>query len=429
MPTINDFKTYFDDILFEVQPQNLIKNNCNINTEYIEFEDQKVYFPKNKKIKLYGSGKAVLSMAKAIFETIPSKIEKAILVGNYENDLKYEQLKYIKAGHPLPNEQSIYAGETLINEFKSHKSDDFYIYLLSGGTSALIESPCEEISLKDFQLTTDLMLKNGMPIESMNSVRKHISQIKGGRLASYSLASGVVLVLSDVLGDDLEAIGSAPLYYDRTTFIQAKSFLQDYNIIDQVPFSVRSYLQKGISGLIEESPKSNPDNLDFFLIGTNDVLLNTAQKILAKNSIQSDILTKKISKNIDDELEEIIDLISKSDGCYILGGEATVNVKGTGKGGRNQHLVLKILSNFPKNKELLFLSAASDGIDGNTDSAGAVVDNSSLKLIEQKQLKIDEYLNNFDSNTFLEQIDALLKPGPTHNNILDLIIIKTYTKE
>ena len=427
MPTIEEYKTYFNEILFNVQPQNLIKNNCNITNEFIEFENQKVYFPKDKKIKLYGSGKAVLSMAKAIYETIPTKIDKSILVGNYENDLEYENLTYIKAGHPLPNEQSIIAGETLINEFKSHDSDDFYIYLLSGGTSALIESPCEEISLKDFQETTDLMLKNGMPIESMNSVRKHISQIKGGRLAAYSSARGVVLVLSDVLGDDLEAIGSAPLYYDKTTFSQAKLSLQDYNIIDQVPFSVRNYLQRGINASAEESPKSNPKNLDFFLVGTNDVLLQTAQDILAKNNIQSDILSKKISKNIDYEFEEIMNLISKSDGCYIIGGEATVNVRGNGKGGRNQHLVLKILSEFPKNKELLFLSAASDGIDGNTDSAGAVIDKSSLALAKEKNLNIQEYLNNFDSNTFLEQIDALLKPGPTHNNILDLVIIKTHT--
>ena len=429
MSSIEDYKNYFNEILHKVQPKNLIKNTCNITEEFIEFNSQKIYFPKNKKIKLYGSGKAVLNMAEAIFETIPNKIERSVLVGPYDNHLDYENLTYIKAGHPLPNDKSIEAGEILINEFESHNSDDFYIYLLSGGTSALIEKSTENISLEDFQETTDLMLKNAMPIEAINCVRKHISQIKGGRLASFSKAKGVVIVLSDVLGDDLEAIGSAPLYFDKTSFYDAKQFLQEYQIIEKVPFSVKNYLSKGINGLVDESPKVQPENLEFLMVGTNKVLLNTAKEVLNSKDINPIILDKQISKNVDEEVKDILNIITNKQGCFILGGEATVNVKGNGKGGRNQHLVLKLLSQFPKNKNLLFLSGASDGIDGNSDAAGAVIDNSILELIENEKIDINKYLDNFDSNTLFEKINCLLKSGPSHNNILDLIIINTETKE
>lgn len=421
---IEEFKEYFNEILFNVQPKNLIKNSCNINEEFIEFNSKKIYFPKNRKIKLYGSGKAVLNMSEAIYDLIPNKIEKSILVGSYENKLKNQNLTYIKAGHPLPTSQSLEAGTALLNEFKSHKSDDFYIYLLSGGTSALLENPVEDLTLEDFQKTTDLMLKNAMPIEAINCVRKHISQIKGGRLASFSNAKGVVIVLSDVLGDDLEAIGSAPLYLDSSTFEDAVNYLKKYEIFEQIPLKVKKYLLDGTEKKVEETPKKVNENLEFFMVGTNEVLLNTAKNILASKNIESTILDKKISKNVDDEVTEILDLIHLKKGCFIFGGEATVSVKGNGKGGRNQHTVLKLLSQFPKDKKFLFLSGASDGIDGNSDAAGALINNSVLKEIEEKNLDINEFLENFDSNSFFEKINCLLKSGPSHNNILDLIIIK-----
>jgi len=165
------------------------------------------------------------------------------------------------------------------------------------------------------------------------------------------------------------------------------------------------------------------------MVGTNKVLLNTAKEVLNSKDINPIILDKQISKNVDEEVKDILNIITNKQGCFILGGEATVNVKGNGKGGRNQHLVLKLLSQFPKNKNLLFLSGASDGIDGNSDAAGAVIDNSILELIENEKIDINKYLDNFDSNTLFEKINCLLKSGPSHNNILDLIIINTETKE
>ena len=160
----------------------------------------------------------VLSMAKTIYERLEEKIEKAVLVGPYKNTLNKNTLTYLESSHPIPSNKSLIAAKCLKETMESLEEDDFFIYLLSGGSSALVELPVEEISMEEFQETTDLMLKGSMPIEAMNCIRKHLSQVKAGRLVSKCKARGIVLVLSDVISNDLEAIGSAPLYCDSTNF-------------------------------------------------------------------------------------------------------------------------------------------------------------------------------------------------------------------
>lgn len=424
MQTIEDFKNYFDEILNKVQAKNLLKNSLQIKDDFLIFENQKIKLPKDKKIYLFGSGKAVLNMSWAIYELIEERIEKALLVGPYENSLKKSNLTYLKSSHPLPTNASLEASLKMIEEFKKLNEDDFFIYLLSGGTSALLELPCENISLEDFKKCTDLMLKGAMPIDAMNCVRKHISSVKGGRLATFTKAKGVVLTLSDVLKDNLQTIGSAPLYFDSTSFEDAINYLKEYGVFEQIPNSIKEYLLKGLENKVEETPKNKPTHINHLLVGTNDVLLKTTQKVLKEKNIDSVIIDKKISSNIDEELNYLLDFINENKkGCFIFGGEATVKVKGDGKGGRNQHLVLSFLNSFPKDKEILFLSGASDGIDGNSSSAGAVVDNSVLEFIKENDLDIKSYLENFDSNTFLDKCGCLLKTGESHNNILDVVIV------
>jgi len=419
-----ELENIFLSILEEIHPKKLIKKQC-------KFEDDKFYInsdfleiPKNKKIHILGSGKAVISMAEALYEIMEEKIQKATLVGAYENNLEKNNLTYIKSTHPLPSQKSIEGAKALIKEFESLDEDDFFIYLLSGGNSALVELPIDGISLEEFQETTQQMLQNSMPIESINCVRKHLSAVKGGRLATFTKAKGVVLTLSDVLGNNLEAIGSAPLYFDSTTFQNALDDLKKFDILESLPSSVRGYLENAVQSKTLETPKKEFPNIKHYLIGSNDILLNKAKNILEKKNLNPIIVDEKIEDDVEIVCENLLNFCKdKEEGCFIYGGEATVNVKGKGKGGRNQHLVLSFLNSYPKDKDIIFLSGASDGIDGNSDASGAIIDKDTIKKMQELDLDIKTYMENFDSNGFFEKLNQLLKPGPTHNNMLDIVII------
>lgn len=410
---IEDFKNAFDEVLAGIKPNILVRSFIEKNEEL---------FPKDTRVTLLGSGKAVLSMADAMYDFMDKQIVKSVLVGPYENSIEKTNLEYVKSTHPLPSSKSIDGANSLIKELKNLKEDDFFIYLLSGGNSALVELPIKDISLEDFQKTTDLMLKGGMPIEAINCVRKHISQVKGGRLATFTKANGIVLVLSDVLADDLQSIGSAPLYFDDSTFKDAILFLKKYKLFDLIPKSVKEYLLLGNEKKVEDTPKSEASNIKHYMVGSNSILVENMKNNLEKKGLNPIVLDKKIDDKVENVLDDILSF-TKEEGCFIFGGEATVIVRGNGKGGRNQHLVLSFLDKFPKDKSLIFLSGASDGVDGNSDAAGAIIDENSLDKAKSLNIDYKEYLENFDSNSFFKELNLLLKPGPTHNNMLDIAVL------
>jgi len=417
-------KDSFFEVLKNIEPSKLIDNKCEFKQNEIIINNEVITLPQNKRIHLFGSGKAVLSMAKTIYNKLDEKIEKALLVGPYENSLNKENLTYLQSSHPIPTFKSVKAGKSLKEEIENLDEDDFFIYLLSGGNSALVELPIEDITLEDFQETTDLMLKGSMPIVAMNCIRKHLSQVKGGRLVTNCKAKGIVLVLSDVLSNDIEAIGSAPLYFDSSSFEDAITYLKEYELFEKIPLNVKEYLLKGLNKEIEDTPKTENISIKHFLIASNEILLEDIQKELSSKHISSVIMNKKIEEDVDIVIDDLLDFIKqKQQGCFIFGGEALVKVKGEGKGGRNQHLVLSFLNKFPDNKKITLLSAASDGVDGNSNSAGAVVDNFSIKNYKNLNLDIKKYLEDFNSNEFFKKTGDLVNTGPSHNNMLDVLIL------
>lgn len=417
-------KNSFFEVLKNIEPSKLINNKCSFKENTILINGKITHLPKDKKIHLYGSGKAVLSMAKTIYEHLDKKIEKSLLVGPYENSLKKSTLTYLQSSHPIPSVKSLEAAKCLKESLESLDENDFFIYLLSGGSSALVELPVKEISMQEFQETTDLMLKGSMPIVAMNCVRKHLSQVKGGRLVSNCKAKGIVLVLSDVISNNLEAIGSAPLYCDSTSFSDAITYLKEYDLIEKIPQNVKEYLLLGEDLKIEDTPKTQKENIKHFLIASNEILLNDIKEKLYTKNITAQIIDKKIEADVNIVVDDLLEFIkTKEEGCFIFGGEALVKVTSNGKGGRNQHLVLSFLDKFPKDKKITLLSAASDGIDGNSLSAGAVVDNHSFENTKLLNLDIKEYLKDFNSNEFFEKLDDLVNTGPSHNNMLDVLII------
>lgn len=416
----------FDAVLKEVKPQNLIKKGCRLKGNTLTVSGNSYDLNKYKNIYLLGSGKAVVPMAREIQKILKDKIANTLIIGAYNSDVKLDNGIYFKSSHPVPTLKSLQAGRALQDTLTSFSKDDLFIYLLSGGNSALVELPEEPISLAEFQEATSLMLKGAMPIEKINSVRKHISQVKGGKLAGKTKAQGIVLVLSDVIGDDLHAIGSAPLYCDTTTFEEAKMFLEEYGLFEKMPQSIQDVIEEGQKGLRDETPKAPSEYIDHYVLGSNTLVLQKVQKLLFASGVEASVIEKPIEGDTAKVTEELLQFSAAhqdSRHCYIFGGESTVLVKGDGKGGRNQHLCLSLLKRLDGKTDITFLSAATDGIDGNSDAAGAVIDIHSPVDAKSHNIDIEHYLDTFDSNSFFAQTGELLVPGPTHNNLLDVIMM------
>ncbi|HHD73099.1 MAG TPA: DUF4147 domain-containing protein [Epsilonproteobacteria bacterium] len=416
----------FDRLLTEITPEKLLSEQCRLDGHFFSVGKESYDLSKYQKVYLLGSGKAVIPMAKAMQKILQPLIENTVIVGPYPEDTALEKTAYIKSSHPLPTQQSIEAASLMIQTLEEIGEEDLFIYLLSGGSSALLELPESEISLGEFQEVTSLMLHGGMPIESMNAVRKHLSRIKGGKLGTYSNADGIVLVLSDVADDDLHAIGSAPLYCDTTTFRDAVSALEAYRLFDRIPKSVQKFLIEGAEGKHPETPKNPHPHIEHYVIGSNRIVLEKAKKLLEHSGIKTTIMRDPVRIDACEFARELTAFAQRHRDrrhCYLFGGEPTVTVTGDGRGGRNQHLCLSLLSLMDAETDIALLSAATDGVDGNSDAAGAVIDIHSPHNAQLHHVDPMTYLEAFDSNTFFEKTGELIKTGPTHNNLLDIVML------
>ncbi len=413
----------FETLLKEITPENLLNKQCSFYDNILKIQNSTFDLSKFKDIHLLGSGKAVLPMAKSIQNLLGNRIKDTLLVGAYEKNITLKDTIYIQSSHPIPSKISIISAKLIQNRLDSLSKDDFFIYLLGGGTSSLLEIPETNITLKEVQKTTELMLKNAMPIEKINCVRKHISAIKGGKLIKNLKSKGIVLVLSDVIGDDLQSIGSAPLYHDNTTSLDALNSLKEYQIFDKIPKSVQLFLKEGVQNRHEESPKNKNPLLKHIVVGSNKMVLEKAKKILTPH-IKTKIVQETLSKEVRYEAEKLYNFAkqnSKKRCCFLFGGECTVDIKKDGIGGRNQHLALTFLKYCNNKLKVTFLSAATDGIDGNSDAAGAIIETD--EKIDVDSAIIQRYLNDFNSNIYFSKKGGLIKTNPTHNNLLDIVMM------
>ncbi len=417
----------FKSAVNSVLPDNLIKNSLNIYDSTLIIENDKYNI---QKFYVFGSGKASVKMAEVIEELFLDKIEDGIVVCNYSKELK--KIKVLEGSHPVPDEKSIKAGEILLSEMSKLSENDFFIYLLSGGSSALIEKPVPPITLDDLKKTTQLLLKNSVPIDEINVIRKHISLIKGGRLGESTKAKGIVIVISDVVGDDLETIGSAPLYFDRSTYKDAFEILNKYNIWEKLPESVKEVIQKGLNGEIKDTPKAPNPNIKHYIIGNNFKALMSAKQKANEFGLDGKIMTSQLEGEAKEVAKVIVSIgkeIEKTGNpfsppvCLLFGGETTVTVVGNGNGGRNQEMTLSALKEIKEDKNLIFLSGGTDGIDGNSDAAGAVADYRTYLKSKEMNLNIDDYLKNNDSYHFFKETGDLIITGKTGTNVMDVTIL------
>jgi hydroxypyruvate reductase/glycerate 2-kinase len=402
-------KEIFLSSLSSVMPKNFIPNSLRYEDDILTIDTNAYDLSLYKNVYIYGSGKASVEMAKATKLILGDRVKKALVVSNYDED--HKDLEVIVSSHPLPSQKSIDAGKRLINEFRSMDEDDFYIYLLSGGSSALIEKPVKGVSLEDFIQTTDTLLKNGLSIDEINIIRKSISDIKGGKLGLNSKAKGVVLIVSDVIGDDLHSIGSAPLLLANTTSKDAKNIVDRYGIFDLLAKSVQSVLKEDHKSLEDDT------KIDHFLLASNILALESAKEKAIELGLRSKIVSSTLEGDVEEVANFIISSRKKEDVEVLLfGGEPTVIVKGSGSGGRNQELALWVLKRMSTLDDFTFLSAGSDGIDGNSDAAGAVVELSDLND------DIDKYLLENDSYCYLKKEDSLIITGESGTNVMDIMI-------
>jgi hydroxypyruvate reductase len=433
-------------------PYDIIKNSVSLKDNKLKINLEKYEIIENlekyDKIYVIGAGKATATMAKAIEEILKNKIERGLISVKYGHTSDLKIIDYIEAGHPVPDENGFEAGKKILDIAKNADENSLVITLISGGGSALLTHPYvyegedEKINvrLEDIQDTTNRLLKCGAIINEINCLRKHLSAIKGGKLArALYPAKSINLILSDVVGDRLDTIASGPTSPDDTTFEEMERIIKKYEIRDNLPRNVLKILEKGLKKEVEETPKEGNrifENTKNILIGTN------YQSLLAcKNKAKSlGYNTLILSSQVVGEAKEVAkvlsgigkdakkhDLLKEKPLCIIAGGETTVTLTGDGKGGRNQEIALSYLSEIEKEPDsyenMYFLSASTDGNDGPTDAAGAYADLDLFKKSKEKDLSIDDYLKNNDSYHFFEKIDGLIKTGPTNTNVCDIHLI------
>jgi len=379
---------------------------------------------------LVSFGKASIGMAKAVFDSVD--IKKGIVVTNEKKTkIDHKNIETITASHPIPDENSISAAEKILSLVKGCKSNDLLIVLISGGGSALLCKP--KVSLPDMQKTTDLLLKSGADIKEINTIRKHISEVKGGQLIKNIKCKTISLVISDIINDPLDFIASGPTYPDPTTYQDAKNILINYRIWDKIPEKVRMVIKDGILKKINETPDfDNPifNNVSNYVVANNSLACESASQKAENLGYKSMIITT----SLEGEAKDVADFLIEKAKIYktyaqkmifICGGETTVTVRGKGKGGRNQEMVLASVDKISSQK-IIFCSFATDGIDGDSDAAGALCDKNTIKKAKNLGLNPDDFLKNNDSYNFFKKIGDLFLTGPSGTNVMDIQLIVKY---
>ena len=452
--TIYDhLKEIFISAVKRVDPYQMIINHVHRHgdTLKINFETNTFSLDLDNFHNIYviGAGKATAKMAKAIAEILKNRINRGIIAVKYGHSEPepVQRIRVIEAGHPVPDENSMRSALEIEKISKLTDEKTLVINLISGGGSALLASPIMwsseskiiSLTLDDMQKTTQILLSCGAPIEEINCIRKHISNIKGGKLARMMYPATLLnFILSDVVGDRLDTIASGLTTFDETTYDDALKIIEKYGIGKDIPEKVRFILEAGKEGLIQETPKKNANlfsKVYNVLIGTNHTALLAAKKAARERGYDTAVLSSQITGEAMEAAKFYFgiamdikkhDLLLEKPACVIGGGETTVTIKGSGKGGRNQELALSFLSEMKKEKKqtdgICFLAASTDGNDGPTDAAGAFASQEILEKSEEMSLSIQYFLENNDSYSFFDWIGYLFKTGPTNTNVCDIQI-------
>jgi len=418
-----------------VLPERLINKEMVLKDECLVIGHLNFPLEAIEKIYVVGAGKASAMMGAEVEKILGNRITEGNIVVKYGHSCKLKYIKVSEAGHPVPDSNGFNATRAILNIAEKADINDLVICLLSGGGSSLLPDYPEGSSYDDMIAVNDLLINSGACIQEINSVRKHLSLVKGGQLArAVYPATLVSLILSDVAGDPLDVIASGPTAPDPTTFQQALNVLEKFNILPSIPDGILKYLMDGVTGIRPETPKSSDPVFEKtcnLLIGTNRLALEAAKQKALEFNINPVIIDDQLQGDIGSVVEYIVETALKFQDdkseikpvCLLFGGETTVKMTGKGKGGRNQHLALLsaiLLQNHPG---ITILSSGTDGTDGPTDVAGAVVDSDTVPVALSKNIDPEKYLRDFDSYHFFKKTDGHIITGPTMTNVMDIIVV------
>jgi hydroxypyruvate reductase len=397
---------------------------------------EKLYrLPENDKIYVAGCGKAAAPMAAALEHSLGSRLSGGIIIVKYGHRLALEKTAVIEAGHPIPDDAGVQGARRMIELVRRSGERDLLFFVVSGGGSALLPCPAEGLTLADKQRTTEVLLKSGAAIKDINAVRKHLSCVKGGRFAQIAAPAQLVsLILSDVVGDSVEAIASGPTAPDSSTYADCLRITRRYDAAGEIPARVMELLRRGTIGELSETPKpSDPifERVNNVIIGSNALALTAARERAVALGYEASVVSDSIegesrvaAKAHAERIKEIVQ--TKKPGarpiCLLAGGETTVTVRGTGLGGRNQEFALAAAIEIEGLDGVVVLSGGTDGTDGPTDAAGGIVDGATLARAKAKNLLAAGSLENNDSYRLLAATGDLLMTGPTLTNVMDLQI-------
>jgi glycerate 2-kinase len=383
------------------------------------------------RVFVIGGGKASGLMALTLEEILGPGLITDGHVTCKSDTLNTQRIKIIPAGHPIPDDRGLSGVKDMFNlkDIYSIDKDDLVLCLISGGGSALMPCPVDGVSLQDKQTVTRLLLNSGAEIDEINTVRKHLSQVKGGRLgAHFSPATVVSLIVSDVVGNDVSAIASGPTVPDPSTFSQAFCVLEKHHLLAKIPAAIIEHLQKGCRGLVEETPKVL-NNCRNYIIGDNTLALEAMAQKAGEIGYHPCIITAEQKGNTSDvawfRAKQVINANNREYDLFLLGGETTLNVpESAGRGGRNQHYaVVSLLAFKGLKREWVVASVGTDGSDYLPEVAGALIDSHSVENLILKNIDPQSYIERFDSHTLLAKLgNSLIMTGNTGTNVGDVFI-------
>ena len=383
-------------------------------------------------------GKAADTMTRTLNATIQVRGGVIVIPRGSKSVIKGSKFKIFNSGHPVPDHSSVKAAKEITKFLGNRRDGELVIFLVSGGGSALLAMP-DGITLGEKVHATNMLLKSGASIQEINCVRKHISKIKGGKLVANMRCHGISLVMSDVQGDDLSVIASGTTYKDDTTHKDALDILDKYSLTRKLSKDIMRTLRRGAqrdpklqndnynkdtasTTKIDTVPCIPPNSIENYVIANNAQCLVAMQQ-MAKSLGYTSIITLQVFGDIKEAIKKILaEIPEASNKCVIFGGEPTVKVLGKGIGGRNQEMVLRILKNTRRRKgrRLVIASMGTDGIDGNSEYAGAITENADVNLA-----KIVDALRRSDSSRFFQKRNECIMTGRTHTNLMDIGVILT----
>lgn len=420
----------FDAAVRAADPAAAVRRHVSLDRSTLRVDGRSYDLERLDRIFLIGAGKASGPMAKTLEDLLGERITAGIVNVKYGYTVPLERVSLVEAGHPIPDDAGFRGAERMLDLLEQAGPHDLVLCVISGGGSALLPAPVDGVSLAEKARVTDLLLKSGATIQEINAVRKHLSKIKGGQLARAAAPAEVaVLILSDVVGNPIDAIASGPAVPDPTTFADAREVLKRYGLTAEAPGGLVDYLNRGAAGLVPETPKpGNPifERVQTVIVGSNDVAVQAAARSAQASGLQTVVLptvtgeARDAAAMFSDRAMQFANDIRPA--CVLAGGETTVRVRGSGMGGRCQEFALAAALKIAGRQRTLVAAFGTDGTDGPTDAAGAVADGTTLGRADAAGLDARRALDDNDAYTFFSLLSDLIVTGPTNTNVNDIYL-------